>query len=196
MKSIYFRIINQKELFALYDEIEQIPDPKERNAREKLLDRIHSVIGDYDAHVREYEYAQHGKSILQRGVKASPVSGTTLKRRWGRTFSAGICQKEKRRVMYQDFRWHLFSYQLLTALQGKEADDAFLQADKGTVYVFYQHCDDGWELDNAHLIRPEDFVTEVPSPWTDVYLFDPVNRWTYIHTHEPDCGPYFFKVCG
>lgn len=62
------------------------------------------------------------------------------------------------------------------------------------MYVFYQHCDDGWELDNAHLIRPEDFVTEVPSPWTDVYLFDPVNRWTYIHTHEPDCGPYFFKV--
>lgn len=193
MKSIYFRIINQKELFALYDELEQLPDPEERKKREALLDRIHSVIGDYDVHIREYAYAQHGKSILARGVQATPVSGTSLKRRWGQLFTTGVNPKEKRRVRYQDFRWHLFSYQLLPALQGKEAGDAFLQAEKSTVYVFYQHCDDGWCLENAQLIQPEDFVSDVPCPWTDVYLFDPVNRWTYIHTHEPDCGPYFFR---
>ena len=194
MKSIYFRIINQKELFALYDEIEQIPDPEERRVREKLLDRIHSVIGDYDVHIREYAFRQFCKSVLARGVKASPMSGPSLKRRWGRIFSSGIDPKEKRRVRYQDFRWHLFSYRVLPALQGKKAEEAFLRADKHTVYVFYQHCGDGWVLENAHLIRPEDFKTEVPCPWTDVYLFDPENRWTYIHTHECDCGPYFFKV--
>lgn len=194
MNSIYFRIINQKELFALYDEIDQLPDPAERKVRETLLDRIHSVLGDYDAHVREYAFAQHGKSILARGIRAIPAQASRLKRQWTRLFAAGISPEQRKAIYFHQYRWHLFSYQLLTALQGKEADDAFLQADKGTVYVFYQHCDDGWELDNAHLIRPEDFVTEVPSPWTDVYLFDPENRWTYIHTHEGDCGPYFFEV--
>ena len=194
MKSIYFRIINQKELFALYDEIEQISDPKERKAREKLLDRIHSVIGDYDAHVREYEFVQHGKSILSRGVKVSPASASALKSRWTRLFASGISPEQKKAVYFSQFRWHLFSYQVLPALQGTEAEEAFLQADKGTVYVFYQHCDDGWALENARLIRPEDFVRDVPVPWTDVYLFDPVNRWTYVHTHEIDCGPYFFRA--
>lgn len=194
MKSINFRIINQKELFALYDEIEQIPDPKERNAREKLLDRIHSVIGDYDAHVREYAFAQHGKSILARGVRAVTASAPALKRQWTRLFAAGVSPEQKKAIYFHQYRWHLFSYQVLPALQGDTADEAFLRARKDQVFVFYQHCDDGWCLENADLIRPEDFVTEVPSPWTDVYLFDPVNRWTYIHTHESDCGPYFFEV--
>ena len=194
MKSIYFRIINQKELFALYDEVEQLPDPEERKKRAALLDRIHSVIGDYDVHIREYAYAQHGKSVLARGVQATPASGASLKRRWSRMFAAGITPEQKKAICFNQYRWHLFSYQLLPALQGKEAEDAFLQAVKSTVYVFYQHCDNGWSLENAHLIRVEDFVEDVPCPWTDVYLFDPVNRWTYIRTHEPDCGPYFFKV--
>lgn len=194
MKSIYFRIINQKELFALYDEIEQLSDPGERKKREELLDRIHSVIGDYDVHIREYAFAQHGKAVLARGVKAVPESGTSLKRRWSRLFAAGIGPEQKKAVYFNQYRWHLFSYRVLPALQGMEAEDAFAQAQKDTVYAFYQHCDDGWRLENAHLIRPEDFVTDVPCPWTDVYLFDPVNRWTYIHTHEPDCGPYFFRV--
>lgn len=155
---------------------------------------IYFRIINQDVHIREYAYAQHGKSVLARGVQATPVPGTSLKRRWGHLFTSSVDSKEKRRVRYQDFRWHLFSYQLLPALQGKEAEDAFDQAEKGTVYAFYQHCDDGWSLENAHLIRVEDFVEDVPCPWTDVYLFDPVNRWTYIRTHEPDCGPYFFKV--
>lgn len=194
MKSIYFRIINQKEFFALSDEIDQLPDPAERKTRQALLDAIHSVIGDYDVHVREYEYAQHGKAILDRGIQAAAVSGPSLKRRWTRLFATGISQEQKKAVYCNQFRWHLFSYQVLPALQGEAADEAFLRAKKGQVFVFFQHCGDGWMLENAHLIRPEDFQTEVSSPWTDVYLFDPENRWTYIHTHEPDCGPYFFSV--
>ena len=194
MESIYFRIINQKELFALYDEIEQFPDAKEAKIREKLLDRIHSVIGDYDVHIREYAYEQHCKGVLARGVKAVAASGAALKGRWTSLFAAGVSPEQKKAVYFDQFRWHLFSYQVLPALQGADAEEAFLRAKKDTVYVFYQHCNDGWKLENAHLIQPEDFISDVPSPWTDVYLFDPVNRWTYIRTHEGDCGPYFFKL--
>lgn len=193
MKSIYFRIINQKELFALYDEIHQLPDPAERKVREDLLDRIHAVIGDYDVHVREYAFSLHGKQILSRGVRALPASGSSLKRRWTRLFASGITPEQRKNVYFHQYRWHLFSYRILNALEGEEADRAFVQAKKGRVFVFYQHCDDGWMLEKAELIRPEDFRTEVPSPWTDVYLFDPDNRWTYIHTHEGGCGPYFFE---
>lgn len=126
MKSIYFRIINQKELFALYDEIEQIPDPVERKTRESLLDRIHSVIGDYDVHVREYAFAQHGKSILARGVRAIPASASQLKRQRTRLFASGISPEQKKAIYFHQYRWHLFSYQVLPALQGDDADDAFL----------------------------------------------------------------------
>jgi hypothetical protein len=28
----------------------------------------------------------------------------------------------------------------------------------------------------------------------DVYLVDKQFTWTYVHTHEADCGPYFRKV--
>lgn len=27
----------------------------------------------------------------------------------------------------------------------------------------------------------------------DFYLFDTAGSWTYVFTHEPDCGPYFYK---
>lgn len=28
----------------------------------------------------------------------------------------------------------------------------------------------------------------------DIYIFDKAFTWTYVHTHESMCGPYFYKV--
>ena len=39
-------------------------------------------------------------------------------------------------------------------------------------------------------------MSEVPSLPDDLdwYLVDKDFTWTYVHTHEEDCGPYFCKV--
>nr|WP_225941956.1 DUF4275 family protein [Sporosarcina limicola] len=28
----------------------------------------------------------------------------------------------------------------------------------------------------------------------DIYIIDKDFSWTYVHTHESSCGPYFYKV--
>ncbi|WP_429351212.1 DUF4275 family protein [Paenibacillus sp. 4624] len=28
----------------------------------------------------------------------------------------------------------------------------------------------------------------------DIYIFDKAFTWTYVHTHESMCGPYFYKI--
>ena len=33
-----------------------------------------------------------------------------------------------------------------------------------------------------------------PLNLSDMYFFDPANRWTYVKPHEEYCGPYFFKI--
>ncbi len=44
-------------------------------------------------------------------------------------------------------------------------------------------------MENSHLLKSSDFDMD-----PDVYVFDPFNRWTYVHTHEAQCGPYFYKI--
>ena len=37
-------------------------------------------------------------------------------------------------------------------------------------------------------------MEESPLNRSDMYFFDPVNKWTYVKPHEEYCGPYFCKV--
>ena len=48
-------------------------------------------------------------------------------------------------------------------------------------------------VENAHLFKAEDFDHDF-IPFSDFYLFSPEGKWTYIHTHESYCGPYFYKL--
>ena len=42
---------------------------------------------------------------------------------------------------------------------------------------------------NAKSVVSTDFDSE-----QDIYIFDRNFSWTYVHTHESMCGPYFYKV--
>lgn len=194
MESIFFKLLNYENYLRINQEAEEFPDREESARRCALLDAIDSAISDYDVHVREYEYAQHRRAVAARGVAVTEVAGTEIKRMWDNLFASEISEEEKDAVYYDQFKWHLFSYENLPALVGCEADRAYEASRKDTVYVFFQHTDHAFRIEHAGLIHPEDFVLDVPSPWTDVYLFDPQNRWTYVHTHEADCGPYFHET--
>lgn len=193
MESIFFKILNFNNYLQINSEAEKFPDREESARRCALLDAIDTAITDYDVHVREYEYKQHCKAVAARGLVITAASGEVVKQLWDDLFAAGIEEAEKEAVFYDQFRWHLCSYGKLPALRGSDADRAFELSPKSSVLVFFQHTDQAFRIENAHLIRPEDFGADVPSPYTDVYLFDPVDRWCYIHTHEANCGPYFLE---
>ena len=52
----------------------------------------------------------------------------------------------------------------------------------GTVYIFRG------KAATATNLKASDFDME-----QDVYVVDSEMKWTYIHTHEIVCGPYFMR---
>lgn len=68
-----FRIMNLKELHQLEEEIDQMDDAKEKEARSQLIEQIMEKITDYDVHVREYAYQQAIQSLVNRGITYAPT---------------------------------------------------------------------------------------------------------------------------
>ena len=96
---------------------------------------------------------------------------------------ANSLTRQKRRAMVE----------LLKAFSDDEARSAFDAEPKDSVYLFWQHTDQAYLVENAHLFKAEDFDHDF-IPFSDFYLFSPEGKWTYIHTHESMCGPYFYKL--
>ncbi|MFJ7976644.1 DUF4275 family protein [Peribacillus sp. NPDC096379] len=87
------------------------------------------------------------------------------------------------------FLWHVFSYEKKKCLKEEQVDIAFNKGQKQSCYVFYQHSDDAYILENASSLTANDFVNEY-----DVYVVDKGFNWTYVRTHETGwCGPYFSR---
>lgn len=172
--------------------IHAIANEAERNKQEKMLQEIFDKIIDWDIYVSEYEYKQHCQEVLARGVKATPLDWQTVAEQWDALFAANVSQSVRNEIHYGQFKWHLFSYKKLSALQTDEARTAFDQQEKDTVYVLFQYENRAYRLENVSLLKAEDFDLAVDS--SDVYLFDAERRWTYIHTHEFYCGPYFYQA--
>ncbi|WP_199426956.1 DUF4275 family protein [Thermaerobacillus caldiproteolyticus] len=114
--------------------------------------------------------------------------GEELRKQWENKFADSISLVEKDSIYFDQFLWHVFSYEKLSCLKDEEAIKAFNNEIKKVCYVFYQHDDHALMLNNAERIKAEDFENE-----NDVYVVDKDFEWTYVHTHEYYCGPYFYK---
>ncbi|CAM3916602.1 hypothetical protein GCM10009865_54200 [Aeromicrobium ponti] len=49
-------------------------------------------------------------------------------------------------------------------------------------------------IENAKKLKAEDITNRIEEYMDDVYVVDKDFTWTYIHTHEEFCGPYFYKT--
>ena len=199
MESIIFRIMNMKELHQLEEEIEQMEDAQERETRIQLIEGIIEKITDYDVHVREYAYKQSIKSLLDRGITAEPVERATVIDLLDQQIDSLVPIETKRAARhYSDqFRWHLFSFELLAAEQNDSARTAFNSAQKNELYMFFDYAEEAYRIQNAHLLTAEgvDVLREnSPLNYSDMYFFDPVSKWTYVRPHEAYCGPYYYKM--
>lgn len=170
-----------------------LSDNAEIVARQEMLSDIMEAVREYYEHVNSYDYKQFCKELPERGIRFTPVNASTTKAKWTKLFAASISKKDRKQVHFEQYKWHLFSFELLDALTEDTARTTFNAQTKDVVYLFRQHTDKAYLVENAHLLKAEDFDHDfIPHP--DIFLFDPKGKWTYIHTHEPNCGPYFYKL--
>ena len=124
-----------------------------------------------------------------------PKWGTYLRKKWEDEFVSHLSDEEKKSIYLHDddgfggYLWHVFSYEKKKCLKEEQADVAFNEVLKQFCYVFYQHTDDAFILENASTLTTDDLVKE-----EDVYVVDKGFNWTYVKTHETGwCGPYFCR---
>ena len=172
---------------------QNLTDHAEIVTRQEMLSEIIELTRDYYEHVNEYDYKQFCKELAERGIRFIPVNDRTTKARWTKLFASSIPKEKRKEVHFEQYRWHLFSFELLKALSDDEARAVFDAEPKDSVYLFWQHTDQAYLVENAHLFKAEDFDHDFIS-FSDFYLFSPKGKWTYIHTHESMCGPYFYKL--
>lgn len=170
-----------------------LSDKAECIARQEMLSDIMEAVREYYEHVNTYDYKQFCKELSERGIRFTPVNDSTTKAKWTKLFASSIPKEKRKKVHFQQYKWHLFSFELLNALTEDEARTAFDAQPKDAVYLFWQHTKKAYLVENAHLLKAADFDHDfIPHP--DVYLFSMKDKWTYIHTHEIMCGPYFYKL--
>lgn len=105
----------------------------------------------------------------------------------------------------QNFLWHLFSHKIVLAQDGVDADISFTKicansheseqksvALTSKAWVFLQVGNIGWKIDDASRINPSNLRTNMKDFYADFYITASDFSWTYAHTHEEECGPYFY----
>ncbi len=172
------------------EDIEQLPDELEKDTRHQLLRNIIDTVNKYNYHISNYNYNQKKQEIIDRGVVFIPqAKSNAIKVSWSKLFTTTVGSEIKRQIGYESYKWHIFSFQKVNALSNTKARQAFNRCKKEKVYVFYQHKEEAYYIENPWLLKSSDFDSE-----HDIYIFDITNKWTYVHTHEKDCGPYFYRI--
>lgn len=170
--------------------IELLPDDVEKTIRLQLLDSITDKVNEYNSHVSDYEYSRKWKEIGDRGVVLVSQSNlSAIKANWSKLFAVNVSSEEKKDISYKDYKWHIFSYEKVNAHLKSKAKKAFNRCKKENVYAFYQHKDKAYYVENPQLLKASDFDLDF-----DIYIFDTKQKWTYVHTHESQCGPYFCQL--
>lgn len=194
MESIALKIMNIDALNRVEEEIEQLQDIHEKETRKHLLEAIWDKIRDYDAHILDYEYKQHILELSERGLEFVPVEKSHVTAKWDELFASTVSEQSRKHAKQYNnqFKWHLFSFCLLDALKADDARAAFDTIKKDTVYLFFQYAKESFLVKNASLLKAKDLDFDSDMDKADIYVFDPIEKWTYVKTHEKSCGPYFY----
>ena len=120
-----------------------------------------------------------------------PTKVSVIADRWLDAFAADASEADLGKHVFAEgnYLWHIFSFQLVPCLKGAEAVKAMEEMDKSNAYLFYDPS-----LDRTTVKRAEKVDAAYFEDKNDLYLVDKDFTWTFVHTHESDCGPYFYKV--
>lgn len=115
-------------------------------------------------------------------------------KKWLEIFAKDVSAKTLEKYVTNEdcYLWHIFSYGFVNCIQGEAAEKEYMKVKYSEKYIF---SEDKFAADkrNGRVIAVEE--SEV-SDYTDIYITDKSFCWTFVKTHESDCGPYFCRVEG
>lgn len=106
---------------------------------------------------------------------------------WLETFAKDVSQETLERYVTNEdcYLWHIFSYGFVDCIQGEVAEKEYMKVRYSEKYIFAE--DKRYNriiaIDESESFR-----------YHDVYAVGKDFDWTYVKTHESDCGPYFCRA--
>ena len=152
------------------------------------------VMTDYEA--KFYELGQPINRLVATMVlweEPFPATIKDLRERWLDTFAADVSEENLGKYVLAggSYLWNIFSEKLVPCLEGNAACKALAELPDTECYRFYKEYPPQ-DQPRIKAVSMED-VASLPDD-LDWYLVDKDFTWTYVHTHEEDCGPYFCKL--
>ena len=188
---IHFKTDNQPLFEFSVEEIPQFGFTLSEVTRDLHANGPVGVMTDYEA--KFYEQGLPINRLVATMVpweEPFPTKPKEVYNRWLDTFAEGADEASLGKCVLAEnnYFWHLFSYKLVPCLEGNAARSALPQEPCWQFYREYPPAD-------APLVRPvtPEEIASLPCD-RDWYLVDKDFTWTYVHTHEEACGPYFCKA--
>lgn len=152
------------------------------------VEELENVYWSIESIHKEYLFK---KNLLEKGASISTLveEAVEITEKWDKSFAKNISDDVKENIYYNQFKWHIFSYEKQECLIKEEARKAFDTVFKDELYVMYQGLPMVFLYSKASDLVAKDFDSQ-----QDIYIFDKNYTWTYVHTHESMCGPYFYSV--
>lgn len=171
-----------------FTRITKIADKEEKQRQLTLLAGIIEKNNEYQDYLWDYKKFLLAQDMKNRGIifEKSEYGSEEFMSIWENNFAAGLSEEDKENIFFHHHMWHVFSYEAKDALAKSKARQAFNKKRKNKAYLFFHNKEEVFYIAKAQLLKASDFDME-----QDVYIIDSEMKWTYIHTHELQCGPYF-----
>ncbi|MET4560195.1 hypothetical protein ABIA69_001339 [Lysinibacillus parviboronicapiens] len=148
------------------------------------LEKIHYLLQDIE---EDYLFRKH---LTDKGVIISACEEPqAILTAWDSIFAKNINEETRQSIFYEQFKWHIFSYEQQACLKRDEARKAFDDVAKDELFVLYQCMPNVHQFSAAQHVVAADFDSQ-----QDIYIVNRDFTWTYVHTHEEQCGPYFYNI--
>lgn len=116
-----------------------------------------------------------------------PDNENELERQWEEAFAKNISQSQKRKMAFAQCMWNVFSWEKIDCLKEQWAVEAFDLQKKTGCYLICTSSEEAIFIPKANRLKAKD----IAHAGSDFYIVDEYFTWTYVVTHEEDCGPYF-----
>ena len=191
---IYFKTDNQGLFEFSVEEIPNFGFTLSEVTRDLHANGPVGVMTDYEA--KFYEQGQPINRLVATMVpweEPFPATIKAVRERWLDTFAADVSENDLGKYVLAggSYLWHIFSCNLVPSLAGDDARKALAELPDVECYRFYKEYPPQDQPRIKAISMSE--VSSLPDE-LDWYLVDKDFTWTYVHTHEEDCGPYFAKA--
>lgn len=116
-----------------------------------------------------------------------------LVRRWLSIFAQNVPKEIMDNHVTADgnHMWHIFTWGNVPCQEGNAARAVFDQLQDIQVMQFYGGYD--CKIKRVSIRKKRTAKALDRERYTDIYVVAKDFSWTYVHTHEPDFGPYFCR---